>query len=95
MIARDAVNYVMKYFVSDTDELRRVHLFIWPEPYDGARESREDRFSVQDLPAAEARARVEEFLAAARAQAASDNPAVARAAADAAARLEGLLERCP
>lgn len=95
MIARDAVNFVMTYTVSDTDALRKVYLFVWPEPYDGAREARADRFSGQDLPADEARARIDEFLAAARAQAASDKPAVARAAAEAAARLEGLLERCP
>lgn len=92
MIARDAVNYVMKYTVSDTDSLRKVHLFIYAEPYDGTADKRSDFFSVQDLPSADARARIASFLDAARAQSSSPNPAVAAAASDAAARLQSFLE---
>ena len=92
MIARDAVNYVMKYSVSDTETLRRVHLFVWAEPYDGAEEKRVDSFSVQDMPPGEAREKIAAFLDAARAQSSSTNPAVAAAASDAAARLQSFLE---
>lgn len=95
MIARDAVNYVMKYSVSDTETLRKVHLFVWAEPYDGAVETRADFFSVQDLPEAEARARVAAFLAAADAQSDSTNPVAAAAASEAAARLRTFVERNP
>jgi hypothetical protein len=95
VIARDAVNYVMKYSVSDMERLRQVHLFMWAEPYDGAAESRESAFSVQDLPEAEGRARVAEFLAAADVQSLSPDPVAAAAASDAAARLRTLISRNP
>jgi hypothetical protein len=92
VIARDAVNYVMRYMVSDTDSLRKVHLFIYAEPYDGASEKRSSFFSVQDLPSADAKARISSFLEAARTQSSSSNPTVAAAASDAAARLQSFLE---
>ncbi|MEK7466730.1 MAG: hypothetical protein AAB074_04875 [Planctomycetota bacterium] len=92
MIVRDSVNYVMKYSVSDTESLRKVHLFVWAEPFDGAAEARSDSFSVQDLPPAEARNLIGAFLAAARAQSSSPNPVAAAAASDAAARLQHFLE---
>ena len=95
MIARDAVNYVIRYTVSDTESLRKVHVFVWPEAYDASREARSDSFSGQDLPREEAAARISEFLAAARAQSSSNNTVVAAAASDAAARLQALLERKP
>lgn len=95
MIARDAVNYVIRYTVSDTESLRKVHVFVWPEAYDGAREERFDSFSGQDLPQEEAAARIAAFLEAAKSQSTSTNPAVAAAASDAAARLQALVERKP
>ncbi len=82
----------MKYTVSDTDSLRKVHLFVWAEPYDGSVETRADFFGPQDLPPADARARIASFLEAARAQSSSANPAVAAAASDAAARLQAFLD---
>lgn len=85
----------MTYTVSDTESLRKVNLFVWAEPYDGARETRSDFFGPQDLPPAEARARIEAFLEAARAQSRDSRPSVAAAAADAAARLKALLDRSP
>jgi hypothetical protein len=91
-MARDAVNFVMTYTVSDTETLRKVHLFVWPEPYDPSRETRSDAFSPQDLPPDQARARLTEFRQAALRQSRSPNPAARAAAADAAARLEALME---
>jgi len=82
----------MKYTVSDTETLRRVHLFVWAEPCDGADGKRVDSFSVQDLPAGEAREKIAAFLAAARAQSTSTNSAVAAASSDAAARLQAFLD---
>ncbi len=82
----------MRYTVSDTDSLRKVHLFVWAEPFDGASETRTDYFGPQDLAPADARARIASFLDAARAQASSTNPAVAAAASDAATRLQAFLD---
>ncbi len=93
MIAKDAVNFVLRYPVSDTETLRKVHLFMWAEPYDGAVETRADYFGPQDLPPDTARARIAAFLAAARAQATSPNPVVSAAARDAAERLQSLVDK--
>ncbi|MCE9581974.1 MAG: hypothetical protein K8T20_05605 [Planctomycetes bacterium] len=90
------MNYVLKYTVSDTETLRRVHLFVWAEEYDGAKETRVDSFSAQNLPAGEGRARIDAFLGQARLQSASTcNPDAAAAATDAVTRLESLLARNP
>ncbi|NUN48077.1 MAG: hypothetical protein HUU15_04515 [Candidatus Brocadiae bacterium] len=95
-MVEDAVNWVHTYTVSDTETLRKIHLFMWPEVYDGNRETRSDAFSTQDLPAEEGRPIVARLLEMARRQAAeSANPAVREAAADAAARLGALTRTHP
>jgi hypothetical protein len=95
-MVEDAVNWVHTYTVSDTETLRKVSLFIWPEVYDGSREARASGFSGQDLPDSEGRPIVARFLDTARRQAAfSENPAIRTAAAAAATRLEALARTSP